>query len=190
MKKYSLCAVLFIAYLLGLIAAISFIHHNAGQVTVTMGETEASEAEDSEAETSDVAIFDAEIYNTETSDTGATDVEASEAESSDAATSDANVSDAETSEPEASEPEAKEDENGDSSDEALNLPAVYNVGKDSSLRLNLREAPSRQAKITGKCKFGESLTVLSYVDDEWVQVEYQDKTYYCSRACLTISDGE
>jgi uncharacterized protein YgiM (DUF1202 family) len=132
------------------------------------------------------------IADTTVKDAAAIDTET---ESHDFEIPDSEVPDSEVSEPDEPDseiPESAEDrktEDADeNSDEPLNFPAVYNIGKNSRLRLNLREKPSLQARIIGKCEFGESLTVLSYVDDDWVQVRYQDTIGYCSRAALTITE--
>jgi uncharacterized protein YgiM (DUF1202 family) len=183
MKRYSLYVILGIVYLAGLVAAISILNKNAAQVVEAETESIVTET------TEDFAIDDTTVQDIAAVDT---ETESPDFEIPD---SDSEVSDSEVSEPDEPDSDASDsaedletDDADEDSDEQLNLPAVYNIGNNSRLRLNLRETPSLQARIIGKCEFGESLTVLSYVDDDWVQVRYQDTTGYCSRAALTITE--
>jgi uncharacterized protein YgiM (DUF1202 family) len=192
MKKYTLYIVLGIVYLAGLIGALSFFDYPSKSVSIsnttetasetsvtdtTVIETETPERTDTERNTTETEMNETETAEVETTETEVTETEDTEMENTEMEDTETEIEDTEI-----------EDTETESGEEYLNLPAVYNKGVYSNLRLNLRNAPSMSAQITGKCDYGDSLTVLSYIDDNWVMVEYKGETYYCSRIYLTVSE--
>lgn len=56
--------------------------------------------------------------------------------------------------------------------------------------LNIRNAPSMQARIIGKIPPGQGGRVLEFADDDWALIEYQGTTGYSSRHWMELTPQE
>ncbi len=80
-----------------------------------------------------------------------------------------------------------EESSAELSEETLSYTFQYVRGKRN---LNIRNAPSMQARIIGKIPPGQGGRVLEFANDDWALIEYRGTTGYSSRHWMKLTPLE
>lgn len=80
-----------------------------------------------------------------------------------------------------------EESSAELSEETLSYTFQYVRGKRN---LNIRNAPSMQARIIGKIPPGQGGRVLEFANDDWALIEYRGTTGYSSRHWMELTPLE